>query len=446
MSKKLPFCCTTFPKGVWWLLTLLGAPLLFLFMVMSKQDEVEQDLQQRTTQQLTDKNINWTTVKLDKRGRDAVLHGNAPDIAAHDQALNLAQEVYGVRHVSNKMTINGADSDTTNNTASTGDAEPIGKPATFALTSNDEGIVLTGTMPNQKSIDTLVATTIKSYDGKQVTNQLTIEKGITEANWLPAVNTLIPTLVDLKQADLYVSDNKKSLSGKTTSATEKAAILSAMTTALGEEQTFTENIAIEVPRTEIATSSDSLLSKTIDPPTTTEMADTTETTKTEPETAVKTTEVESTTIETSKPDAIDSETTTAKTEEKREEPAVDACQEKLNTVMQNKKILFANNRAKIRSASFPLLNDIASIIKECKDVVSNKGISINGHTDSRGKDSYNQALSERRAQAVKSHLTKKGVSSALMKAKGYGETQPVADNKTDEGRAQNRRITFKIKS
>jgi outer membrane protein OmpA-like peptidoglycan-associated protein len=400
---------------------------------MSKQGVVEQDLQQRTTQQFTDKNIDWTTVELDKQGRDAILSGNAPDTATHDQALNLAQEVYGVRHVSNKMTINGVDSQTVEGN----EAKTI-KPATFSLQSNDDGIVLTGIMPNQEAIDTLVATTIKSYNGKQVTNQLTIEDSVADASWLPVINTLIPTLVDLKQANLYVSDDKKSLSGTSTSATEKASILSAMTTAFGEEQAFAENIAIKTPETKIAET------------TKTTPAVSAETSKTEPAKSdvveSETTEMKPIIAETKKPNAVEPETTVAKAEEKIEEPAVNACQERLNTAMQNKKILFANNRAEIRAASFPLLNDIGSIIKECKDVVSNKGISINGHTDSRGRDSYNQALSERRAKAVKSYLTKKGVSSALMKAKGYGETQPIADNKTDAGRAQNRRITFKIKN
>jgi len=400
---------------------------------------VEQDLQQRTTQQFTDKNIDWTTVELDQRGRDAILSGDAPNTAAHDQALNLAQEVYGVRQISNKMTINGINSQTEGGSK----AKTI-KPATFSLKSNNDGIVLTGIMPNQEAIDTLVATTIKSYDGKQVTNQLTIEDDVADASWLPAINTLIPTLVDLKQADLHVSDDKKSLSGTSTSATEKVSILSAITTAFGKEQTFEENITIKIPEGKITANPDTLIAKTIE--TSPTIADTT---KTQPSSVIaESTEIETSTstTETTEVSSIAAETATVKAEEKREEPAVDACQEKLNTAMQNKKILFANNRAEIRAASFPLLSDIASIIKECKDVVSNKGISINGHTDSRGRDSYNQALSERRAKAVKSYLTKKGVSSALMKAKGYGETQPVADNKTDAGRAQNRRITFKIKS
>lgn len=63
-----------------------------------------------------------------------------------------------------------------------------------------------------------------------------------------------------------------------------------------------------------------------------------------------------------------------------------------------------------------------------------------GHTDSTGSDAYNQALSERRAESVKAYLISKGVDGKKIVAKGKGETQPVADNLTEEGRAENRHV------
>ncbi|MCG6917540.1 MAG: OmpA family protein [Deltaproteobacteria bacterium] len=69
----------------------------------------------------------------------------------------------------------------------------------------------------------------------------------------------------------------------------------------------------------------------------------------------------------------------------------------------------------------------------------NLGISVKGYTDSTGPEEYNQKLSERRAQAVHDYLASKGVSPERMKTYGYGESQPVADNSTAEGRALNRR-------
>ena len=68
---------------------------------------------------------------------------------------------------------------------------------------------------------------------------------------------------------------------------------------------------------------------------------------------------------------------------------------------------------------------------------------VGGHTDNVGADAPNQALSERRAKAVAGFLVSKGVDAKLLSAKGYGETAPMADNATAEGRSKNRRIEFK---
>lgn len=71
-------------------------------------------------------------------------------------------------------------------------------------------------------------------------------------------------------------------------------------------------------------------------------------------------------------------------------------------------------------------------------------VEVGGHTDSSGADAVNLALSQRRAEAVRQYLTGKGISADRLVAKGYGETQPVADNKTAEGRRTNRRVELKI--
>ena len=67
-----------------------------------------------------------------------------------------------------------------------------------------------------------------------------------------------------------------------------------------------------------------------------------------------------------------------------------------------------------------------------------------GHTDSVGSDAYNQKLSERRAQAVKGYLESKGIDKSRVYTEGKGEKQPVADNKTKDGRAQNRRVEIEV--
>jgi outer membrane protein OmpA-like peptidoglycan-associated protein len=71
-------------------------------------------------------------------------------------------------------------------------------------------------------------------------------------------------------------------------------------------------------------------------------------------------------------------------------------------------------------------------------------IDVLGHTDSTGSDAYNQALSERRAQSVSNYLVGRGVAQARIAARGYGESQPIASNDTDSGRAENRRVEIKV--
>jgi len=119
--------------------------------------------------------------------------------------------------------------------------------------------------------------------------------------------------------------------------------------------------------------------------------------------------------------------------------SVEACQTLIDDLKRGKKINFAYDKAAIRGAeSFDLLNSLASAAKRC----SSFQIGIQGHTDSDGAESYNQRLSEARANLVVAFLSENGVDRNRMTATGFGETKPIGDNSTDVGKAQNRRIEF----
>lgn len=103
-------------------------------------------------------------------------------------------------------------------------------------------------------------------------------------------------------------------------------------------------------------------------------------------------------------------------------------------------ITFAYDSADVQPQFQPTLNEVASTLTEFPKTY----IDIYGHTDADGAETYNQTLSERRAQSVANYLTARGVQSARMATKGYGEMQPIASNETPEGKAANRRVEIKI--
>lgn len=103
-------------------------------------------------------------------------------------------------------------------------------------------------------------------------------------------------------------------------------------------------------------------------------------------------------------------------------------------------ITFATDSSVVQPQFQPTLNDVGAILAQYPKTY----IDVLGHTDSDGADAYNQALSERRARSVADYLVSKGVQSARIATRGYGETQPIASNATAEGKASNRRVEIKI--
>ncbi|MDW3196097.1 MAG: OmpA family protein [Cytophagales bacterium] len=103
-------------------------------------------------------------------------------------------------------------------------------------------------------------------------------------------------------------------------------------------------------------------------------------------------------------------------------------------------IQFETAKAVIKPESFSILDNVVEIMKN-NDAFFLK---IEGHTDSQGGDDANQVLSDNRAKSTMKYLTDKGVAAERLKAYGFGETQPVADNETAAGRAKNRRVVFEV--
>ncbi len=101
-------------------------------------------------------------------------------------------------------------------------------------------------------------------------------------------------------------------------------------------------------------------------------------------------------------------------------------------------ILFDTNQASIKAESAGVINEVARMMKEHPDLK----FSIEGHTDSDGDEEHNQQLSEQRALAVQQALQERGIEANRIQVKGLGESIPVSDNSTPEGKANNRRVEF----
>src|SRR5207237_2143012 len=105
-------------------------------------------------------------------------------------------------------------------------------------------------------------------------------------------------------------------------------------------------------------------------------------------------------------------------------------------------VFFDFNSAELKPSSYPELDRAVKLLK----AVPKMQVEIAGYTDSVGTTDFNKSLSERRASAVRDYLLHSGITKSRVRIRGYGEDAPIADNSTDEGRAENRRVEFVVLS
>lgn len=120
---------------------------------------------------------------------------------------------------------------------------------------------------------------------------------------------------------------------------------------------------------------------------------------------------------------------------------LDQCESGMDSLLMENRIEFAFASAELSDSSHSLLNALVDAIGRCPEVT----IEVSGHTDNVGSGEANLALSGQRAQAVRDYLVRAGVPATRLEARGFGSSQPRADNATAEGQARNRRIEFNIK-
>lgn len=103
-------------------------------------------------------------------------------------------------------------------------------------------------------------------------------------------------------------------------------------------------------------------------------------------------------------------------------------------------VLFDFDKSAVKPEAGAILDRLVAFMNENKD----KKVNLSGYTDNIGTERYNQGLSERRVNSVKDYVVKKGVDGGRVSGQGFGESKPIADNKTAAGRAKNRRVEIKV--
>ena len=117
------------------------------------------------------------------------------------------------------------------------------------------------------------------------------------------------------------------------------------------------------------------------------------------------------------------------------------CRDQANALLDKRDVNFVTGSARLSAQSLRVINAITALVMKC---VQSGGlhVDVGGHTDSQGDSAFNKELSQKRADAVVKALRERGIPEAAITATGYGDTQPVAGNDTEEGRAANRRVTL----
>jgi OOP family OmpA-OmpF porin len=104
-------------------------------------------------------------------------------------------------------------------------------------------------------------------------------------------------------------------------------------------------------------------------------------------------------------------------------------------------VLFDFDKTAIKPDGVKILDRLVAFMNENRD----KRVDLEGHTDSVGTDKYNEGLANRRAASVKDYLVKRGIDGSRITTRGFGESKPIADNKTSDGRTKNRRVEVKVR-
>ncbi len=367
--------------------------LLAFFCLRNHAPAIEADISQRASQTLTAKNFDWATAKVS--GRDVTLNGIAPDPSSRTAAELAITKLDGVRTVDNQLTViqsSGAHLDIA--------PAEAGK---VVLDYDGQHLALSGKVADDAAHQAITQAAAAVIGAENLVDELQ-PNSLTPGSWTGILaDTLIPQLKGFESAHITLKDNRIHIEGYISRGEENARIEQALRDGLPRGYTLDYNVV-------------------------------------SPEAGLP--EQQATTTETSEPaadeDTASGNSPTVATAEPPAAPVARQCETQLKDLLANNKIHFATASTAISEDSLPLLKDIADTLAGCPRV----HMEIAGHTDTRGRAEMNQRLSQGRAESVRHALVELGVPAARLSAKGYGESQPLTQERNAEELAQNRRIEF----
>lgn len=436
--------------GAAWLLVAVAA-------VVWGVGNADDDLGDRVAVALDDAGIDVTDVRLE--GRDAVLVGI--QAASEDEAMEVAKGVRGVRAVDIENVLaadttvettpettptTSAPAATSTTTTTTTTIAPATTTTAVAaapvptLSARLEGgaLVLTGAIPDAESAARIAGLADLIY-GPFVTNELVVDASLPTAAWVPGAAGSIAVLPIVGQASLDVVGDQATVTGLAPNELKQAQLIGAVQAALGESVSVTGAVEItgkEPPFFAASAPGEGIV--TLDGVMPDEGA-----IERIVGTAVQVFGPENVVNEMVVGDNIDTTFSLFRV------PLVFVLFQPVpewqfrienDVITGNLRggATFAFGSAEL-TPELEALSDIAAGILLRNPTLA---LTIGGHTDSVGSDAFNQRLSEDRAQAAVDYIEALGVQAPRMTAIGFGETQPIGDNGTEAGRAQNRRIEF----
>ncbi|NQV05782.1 OmpA family protein [bacterium] len=343
------------------ILIVLGVVALAIVAVLAiavQRGPMEDDLTRRADGALASAGINGVVVEFE--GRDATLSGSVMSEGDRLTALQIIDDLEGVRVVDGLIAVAAPVTTTTE--------APVAAIAGFSLaTTADGGAVLIGTVPTPEDADAIADAASAVY-GDSVDSQLVIDASTGSPPWLTGLPDAIRGLRGVAEPSLEISDESATVGGTVASEARIATVMGGLG-ALG--MPVENNLSVA-----------------------------------------------------GAPDAA----------------TASSLETELNAAVSDASILFATGSTEIATEGSVLLDRLARLINR------NPGarIQISGHTDDVGDPDGNLALSQARADSVANYLIDAGVDPVQVTAIGFGETQPIADNSTEEGQAANRRIEFTV--